>query len=74
MQKARPDVEKGKTMAKKCRKCGAEIIYGMNGCTMYDECFSCRPVHYRKIVSTNTKVSWDDMDTLESRCLGNIED
>ena len=31
---------------KKCKICGAEIIYGVNGCTMYDTCTDCEPVHY----------------------------
>ena len=31
---------------KKCVICGAEIIPGVNGCTMYDTCSTCRPVVY----------------------------
>lgn len=31
---------------KHCTVCGAEIIPGQNGCTMYNTCFDCKPVHY----------------------------
>lgn len=31
---------------KTCTTCGAEIVNGVNGASMYDTCFACRPVHY----------------------------
>ena len=31
---------------KTCPICDKEIVNGKNGCTMYDECFDCRPVRY----------------------------
>lgn len=31
---------------KLCVICGSEIIPGINGCTMYDECSACRPIVY----------------------------
>lgn len=31
---------------KKCSICGCDIINGKNGCTMYDTCFECKPIHY----------------------------
>ncbi len=37
---------------KRCVLCGVEIVPGENGCTMYDTCFSCKPIHYPKNYST----------------------
>ena len=31
---------------KTCTTCGAEIVNGVNGCAMYDQCTDCRPIHY----------------------------
>lgn len=31
---------------KKCTICGKEIVYGINGCTWYDTCFTCKPISY----------------------------
>ena len=33
---------------KRCKLCGVEIVPGENGCTMYDTCFTCKPIHYPK--------------------------
>lgn len=27
---------------KNCIKCGKKIVYGVNGCAMFDDCFDCR--------------------------------
>ncbi len=31
---------------KRCTLCGIEIVPGKNGCTMYDTCTACKPIHY----------------------------
>lgn len=31
---------------RRCILCGVEIVPGVNGCTMYDTCTSCKPIRY----------------------------
>lgn len=31
---------------KHCSKCGAEIVNGVNGCMLSDDCFKCVPIAY----------------------------
>ena len=30
---------------KRCIKCGKKIVYGVNGCSMLNDCFECRGGH-----------------------------
>lgn len=34
---------------KRCDICGTEIIPGVNGCSMYNTCTSCKPIHYPQV-------------------------
>lgn len=53
-----------------CKICGAEIVRGVNGCDWYDECFSCRPIHYpAKPREVDPYASFEALDYLENRCL-----
>ena len=61
---------------KKCIKCGKEIIYGVNGCMLMDDCIDCHggyPKYPAPRTATKT-VSWDDLDALENRCVRDFED
>jgi hypothetical protein len=56
---------------KRCRICGRPIIYGMNGAQMFDTCFECyRPEYRCKPTPIKNKVSCDELDALEDKCLG----
>ena len=60
---------------KKCRKCGCEIVNGVNGCTMAgDICFSCKPWNMSRIVPAS--VPYDDgaADYWEEQILTRQED
>ena len=39
-------MEKEGDSMKTCTICEATIINGVNGCSMYDTCTTCRPIHY----------------------------
>lgn len=54
---------------KHCVKCGCEIVNGVNGCMMLDECFTCHgPVYYPKPIEVKPFEN-ADLDALEDRCL-----
>ena len=56
---------------KKCIKCGAEIVNGVNGCTLMQDCFSCHggfPLYPAPIVRELSD-DLDYIDYAEGRCL-----
>ena len=56
---------------KRCIKCGCEIVNGVNGCGLMDDCFSWHggfPV-YPAPVAVAVPDSPDYLDYAESRCL-----
>ena len=63
---------------KKCVKCGREIVNGVNGCQMMDECFECHggyPDYSRnKFIFHWSKANWDNLDALEDRCIRDYDD
>ena len=45
---------------KRCRRCGAEIVNGVNGCSLAgDVCFSCRPWNMRPVPVKRPEPSGD---------------
>lgn len=57
---------------KQCIRCGAWIIPGLNGCSFFNDCFSCRggfPDYSRNQSRRRPLISWDELDTIENRCL-----
>ena len=59
---------------KKCPICGVEIINGVNGCSMYETCTTCKPIYYPRAVTKQGHItSWSDLDENENRCLGKSE-
>lgn len=53
---------------KRCTLCRADIVPGVNGCTMYDTCISCKPIRYLKRQARNwmplnitSMVSFEDL-------------
>ena len=57
---------------KRCKTCGCEIVYGVNGCMMLDDCNKCHgPVHYPAPIEIDPfeYATCDDLDALEDRCL-----
>ncbi len=63
---------------KKCSICGTEIINGVNGCMMYDTCNTCKPIVYYPTIRIKPTItnypSYEEMNTLESRCIHHDED
>ena len=58
---------------KTCKKCGCEIVLGVNGCTLMEECYKCHggfPVYPVPIVKEYPD-SMDYMEYWESKCLDN---
>ena len=56
---------------KRCIKCGCEIVNGVNGCTLMDDCISCHggfPVYPAPVVVT-VPDSLEYLDYAEGRCL-----
>lgn len=59
-----------------CEKYGTEIINGINGCQLMKICFKCNggfPDYSRSQRRFNQVITWDDLDYLEGRCLGDSE-
>lgn len=56
---------------KKCIKCGREIINGVNGCMLLNDCFDCHGGYPKYPTPTRIQpaISWDELDRLEDRCL-----
>lgn len=61
---------------KKCIKCGREIINGVNGCQLLNDCFDCRGGYptYPAPRQARETVSWDELDALEDRCVNDWVD
>jgi len=59
---------------KRCIKCGSEIINGINGCEILNECFTCHG-GYPKYAPTSKRetYSWDELDAIEDRCINVID-
>ena len=56
---------------KRCVKCGCDIVNGVNGCGLMDDCFSCHggfPVYPAPVVVA-AHDSPDYLDYAENRCL-----
>ena len=56
---------------KRCIVCGKEIINGINGCVIMNECFDCHGGYPKypaptQVIETG---SWDELDALEDRCV-----
>ena len=60
---------------KKCVKCGKEIVYGVNGCMLMDDCFDCggRPKYYYSTATVRT-TNWNELDAMEDRCVRDWDD
>ena len=59
---------------KKCSKCGKQIIYGVNGCQLIDECFICHGGYPKYPAATKREtVDWNELDALEDRCVRDLE-
>lgn len=60
---------------KTCIKCGKEIIYGVNGCQLMTECFTCHG-GFPKYAPPTTRetVTWSELDALEDRCVRDWEE
>lgn len=59
-----------------CPICGKIIENGITGCAIMPECFDCHggfPT-YAKGTHRDVPVSWDELDALEDRCLGDWEE
>ena len=56
---------------KKCCKCGCEIVYGVNGCMIMDDCFTCHGGYpkYPEPVRICYPESIEYLDYTEDRCL-----
>ncbi len=60
---------------RKCKTCGAPIVYGINGAQMLEECLDCyRPSYFCRPTPVRSEVDWDELDALEDRCLGDDVD
>ena len=58
-------------------KCGKEIVDGVNGCQLLDECFICHggyPKYAKSCTTSGGYLSWEELDILEDRCLNDGED
>lgn len=57
-----------------CKKCKKDIIYGVNGCMLMDECFDCHGglPKYAPARKAN-RYSWDELDALEDKCIGGTD-
>ena len=65
----------GQKVNKRCKECGRPIAYGINGAQMLDLCLDCyRPRYHCQPTPVRTEMSWDELDTLEDRCLGDDVD
>lgn len=61
---------------KKCVKCGNEIVNGVNGCMIMNECFDCHggfPKYPAPRLVRET-VTWNELDALEDRCVRDWEE
>ena len=61
---------------KTCVICGMEIINGVNGCMIMNECFDCHGGYPkypapRQMIET---ISWSELDALEDRCVNDWEE
>lgn len=56
---------------KRCNKCGCEIVNGVNGCGLMQDCFSCHggPPKYGPAIVKQYPDSYDYLDYMEGRCL-----
>ena len=72
-------------MDKFCCHCGKPITYGVNGCMLLPMCFDCHKEltghyypHYLDALKQTPKqkvsISWEDLDALEDRVMGDIVD
>ena len=59
---------------KKCIRCGIEIINGINGCEILNECFTCHGGYPKYTPASKRETySWDELDALEDRCINDEE-
>lgn len=62
---------------KKCIICGKEIINGVNGCMLLDDCFDCHGGYPKYAPATAREtVDYDDdrLNYLEAMCVRDWED
>lgn len=62
---------------KVCSICGKEIVNGINGCQLMPDCFECHgglPDYSRQKASHNGTANWDELDTLEDKCVRDYDD
>ena len=58
-----------------CPICGKEIINGINGCQLMNECFDCHGGYPKYAPATNRNViDWNALDALEDRCIRDWEE
>ena len=60
---------------KRCIKCGKKIVYGVNGCSMLNDCFDCRGGYpdYSRNKSNFKKMDDGAADYWEGRILARQE-
>ena len=58
-----------------CPICKSEIINGQNGASMYNECFTCKPINYGKngYIKSNVSITYDELNYIEGRCINDGE-
>ena len=62
-------------MKKICPVCGKEIINGINGCQLMNECFDCHGGYPKYAPATKRNViDWNTLDALEDRCIRDWEE
>ena len=58
---------------KKCVRCGREIVNGINGCMLLNECFCCNggyPNYSRNQSNFHwNNADWDALDAIEGKCM-----
>ena len=61
---------------KTCKKCGKEIINGVNGCMLAgDICFDCQPWDMKPTKSPRAVVyTYEELCSLESLCIDDGEE
>ena len=59
---------------KKCAKCDCDIIYGVNGCMLLENCTKCDGIpHYKAPYKQRAVMSINDADIIESAILDKSE-